>query len=286
LNDPSASEVRAATLATLVRIAEEAASLVAGIYHASSTAALEVEWKNPGDPVTRADREANALIVKALALAFPGLPIVAEESSKESYAGFTSEPYAFFVDPLDGTKDFVARTGEFAVMIGLVVRGKPALGVVTRPQPFVTYAGGPGVGVFRRARGATEHPFALTTNLRTLDQATVVVSRSHRSPAIDAALARLGACLLKPLGSAGLKAIAVATGDADLYVHPGQAGFLWDTAAPEAILRGAGAAVSDAYGNPLDYANAQLANHRGIVTGPMLLHGEAVRRLALREHLP
>jgi 3'(2'), 5'-bisphosphate nucleotidase len=193
---------QARELALLIGIAEAAARLIADIYHAPG--ALEVEWKAPGDPVTRADREANALIVDRLAHAFPGVPIVAEESAPQSYAGFESHPRVLFVDPLDGTKEFVARSGEFAVMIGLVEAGVPTLGVVTRPHPFATYAGGVGVGVVRRVPGFPDDLLTLDEEPAVMSDATVVVSRSQRAPEASAALLRLGARTLKPYGSAGL----------------------------------------------------------------------------------
>src|SRR5690606_10408540 len=105
-----------ATLEQMIAIAAEAAELVASIYDKP----FSVDYKGPADPVTEADRRANALICARLAAAFPGVPIVAEESPEEQWQHFRASERVFFVDPVDGTREFVARNGEFVVMIGLV----------------------------------------------------------------------------------------------------------------------------------------------------------------------
>ena len=107
-------------------VAREAAALILGVY----ATPFEVDFKVGDDPVTRADREANDYICAELARAYPGMPIVAEESDPASYAGFSKSSHVWFVDPLDGTREFVARNGEFAVMIGLAEHGRAVLGVV------------------------------------------------------------------------------------------------------------------------------------------------------------
>jgi 3'(2'), 5'-bisphosphate nucleotidase len=273
---------REAILVRMALAARDAAALIRQIYLApAATAALEVEWKTPGDPVTRADREANEHIVTALSKDFPGVPIVAEESEASSYQGHTSAALAFFVDPLDGTREFVARSGEFAVMIGLADQGRPVLGVVTRPQPFITFAGGPELGVYSEDHETGARRALTISSTRSLDAARVVISRSHRSPSIDAALSRLAARELVPYGSAGLKALQVVTGEADLYVQPKNAGYRWDSAAPEALVLGAGGVLTDALGSPIDYHANDLMNRTGVVAGSPALHGEAVRRLDL-----
>ena len=106
--------------------AKEAAALVMGVY----VAPFDVEFKVADDPVTRADRESNALLCARLTAAFPGVPIVAEESDPATYAGFAAAEAAWFVDPLDGTREFVAKNGEFAVMLGLAQAGRATVGVV------------------------------------------------------------------------------------------------------------------------------------------------------------
>ncbi len=109
--------------------AREAADLVMRVYETP----FEVQYKAKDDPVTRADRESNALLCDRLGHAFPGVPVVAEESEASAYAGFAQADAAWFVDPLDGTREFVARNGEFSVMIGLAVKGRAVIGVIVAP---------------------------------------------------------------------------------------------------------------------------------------------------------
>src|SRR5262249_54243426 len=106
---------RADDLATVLAIARDAAAIVLRVYQSD----FAVDYKRPGAPVTEADRAANTFIVDRLGAAFPGTTIVAEESTEASFAGWAGKERVFFVDPLDGTREFVAKNGEFAVMIGL-----------------------------------------------------------------------------------------------------------------------------------------------------------------------
>lgn len=267
----------AETLEAMLTVARAAAALVKRVYDAHD---YVVELKGPKDPVTVADRDANALIVAELARLFPGVPVVAEESPPEAFAGFETEPRAFFVDPLDGTAEFVARNGEFAVMIGLAEHGRPTAGVVVCPDGGRAFAGARGVGAFEVAATGARTPLT-GSRVTSLAEARCVVSRSHRDAAVDAALARLGCGALVPCGSAGIKAVRVATGEADLYVHPARAGMRWDTCAPEAIVTAAGSVLTDVRGAPYDYRSTALANSSGAICAPPALHALAVE--ALRE---
>jgi 3'(2'), 5'-bisphosphate nucleotidase len=131
-----------AELDVLVRIAAEAAAVVAEVYEQP----FEVEYKGPRDPVTIADRRANALIVERLEREFPGTPIVAEESEPESFAGFRDAPTVFFVDPVDGTNEFVEKNPEFVVMIGLLEGRTVTHGVIHAPMLGTAWAGAVGFG--------------------------------------------------------------------------------------------------------------------------------------------
>lgn len=124
-------------LDVLSEIAREAAALINAVY----AKPFEVEYKSPRDPVTLADRQANELICQRLARAFPGVPVVAEESDPASFAGYRTAERAFFVDPLDGTREFVKRNGEFVVMIGLLEAGRPVAGVILAPATGIRWVG-------------------------------------------------------------------------------------------------------------------------------------------------
>jgi 3'(2'), 5'-bisphosphate nucleotidase len=252
---------RSKALDRVLAIAREAGEGIAKVYAGS----FEVEFKGEDDPVTRADREANTLICAELARAFPGVPIVAEESEAASYAGFSRAPAAWFVDPLDGTRDFVARNGEFAVMIGLAEAGRSVLGVLVLPAFERSFVGAEGIGAFEVAAGGARTPIRVAQR-KALAGARVLVSRSRRVPEAEAKIAALGLVAV-PCGSAGVKGAKIACGEADLYAQPGNAGQLWDSCAPEAIVRAAGGQWRTGSGEPFDYARERLVNDRGIVAG-------------------
>jgi 3'(2'), 5'-bisphosphate nucleotidase len=233
-----------------------------------------VEYKSPGDPVTAADRAANVLIVDGLTKAFPGVPIVAEESAPSAYAGFEKAPAAFFVDPLDGTREFVARNGEFTVMIGLAEAGRATVGVVGWPTEGRTFTGVVGGG----CHDEKGRPLHVTTTTDPGD-ARCLVSRSRGSTAFLADLEVIGARELIPYGSAGLKAARVAAGELDLYVHPRTVGYRWDVCASEAVVRAAGGEATDTRGLPIDYGDIDLANYHGFVASNGHLHAEVIKRL-------
>lgn len=257
-------------------IATAAAAIVIRVYRGDGD--MNVEYKVGDDPVTRADKEANTYIVARLAEAFPRVPIVAEESDVSSYGDYMRSPRAFFVDPLDGTRDFVARTNEFAVMVGLAEGGRAVAGVVVEPVTGDVYYGAEGLGAFcTSASGETRKVSVSTTP--TLAEATIAVSRSHRSPAVDADLARLGAKALRHYGSAGLKAIRVAEGVFDAYIHTTTSGYRWDACAPDAIVSAAGGIYTDARGNTVNYRSLDLENSTGVLAANPMLHREALARL-------
>jgi 3'(2'), 5'-bisphosphate nucleotidase len=217
----------------LVRVAVAASSIIRRHYATK----FAVDYKIGDDPVTAADREANEFICAELTRAFPGVPIVAEESDPSTFDVRRDADACFFVDPLDGTREFVARNGEFAVMIGLARRGRAALGVVVAPETNRIFAGGPSVPSFEIVGGA-RRPISPRRDADA-KSARAVVSRSHTTPGTLEALARMGVTHIEKLGSAGLKAAAVACGEADLWIQNGPAGKLWDACGPEAIVLGA-----------------------------------------------
>jgi len=260
----------------LVRIARAAAAVVMRVY----ATPFAVDLKGPGDPVTEADREGNALICGELAASFPGEAILAEESVPEDpaeIAALTRRERVFFVDPLDGTREFADKNGEFAVMIGLAERGRAALGVVVMPTTGEALFGWSGSGegerggAFVEAADGSRRPLRVSA-VSAPAEATVVVSRSHRHPSLEPILDRLGVTRVVPTGSVGVKVARVVTGAADLYVHTGTGAKLWDSCAPEAVLRGAGGRFSDLEGRDIDYGSPDLLLAAGIVASNGALH--------------
>jgi len=264
-----------ARLETLIRIAADAAKLVLDVYKTPFT----VDYKGPADPVTEADRQANALICERLAREFPGVPIVAEESAPETFAGYESAPDIFFVDPVDGTSEFVDRNPEFVVMIGLVEGARATTAVMHAPALGTAWAGSVGKGAFRIDADGSRAPIRVSET-DALSGARLVSSRSHRSEKLDRALSALGVGEIVRVGSAGLKGVEVARGAVDAYVAPHYAGKRWDVCAADALVAASGGVVTDAHGEPVDYRAATLSNDRGLIASNGALHDKLRDKLA------
>jgi 3'(2'), 5'-bisphosphate nucleotidase len=183
------------------------------------------------------------------------------------------------VDPLDGTRDFIRGRRGFAVMIGLCVGGRPALGVVFQPTEGRLYYGGPDGAERVDTDGVVTH--LRVSTVRDLAAIRLVASASHRTEAIDRVRAALGVRDEMNVGSVGLKLALIAEGERDLYVNPASKSSLWDSCGPEAILAAAGGRLTDLAGAPLDYSGAtSLANERGLVASNGLVHDDVIARLA------
>ena len=194
---------------------------------------FEVRAKGDSSPVTEADEAADALISAGLRAAFPGVPLITEEQAA-SHA-LTAQSF-LIVDPLDGTKEFIQRRGDFTVNIAYVEGGVPLRGVVYAPaQGRLFYTQADGTSVEELADGTTRPIRVATPDNAAL---MVVASKSHRDAATDDYIARYAVRDMKSAGSS-LKFCLVATGEADLYPRLGRT-MEWDTAAGDAVLRGAG----------------------------------------------
>ncbi|NMC71200.1 MAG: 3'(2'),5'-bisphosphate nucleotidase CysQ [Myxococcales bacterium] len=245
MSEPAERWVREERVAA--ELARRAAEVVLRWYAGGDDVGLE--WKGRDDPVTAADKEANTLIVEALRRAFPGDAILAEESADD--LARLGRPRLWLVDPLDGTKEFVARNGEFVIMIALVEEGRPAAGAILHPVSGTLIRARRGGGAWAEDAGGTRR--LRVSERRDLAEFRLLVSRSHRSAKIDALRARLGLAHETPCGSVGLKMFRLATGEADLYVHLGGGTKEWDLAAPEILIREAGGMLTDAAGAPIPY---------------------------------
>jgi 3'(2'), 5'-bisphosphate nucleotidase len=259
--------------------AREAAEIVMTVY----ATPFDVHYKAVDDPVTRADRESNALLCERLERAYPGVPVVAEESAESEYAGFAKADAVWFVDPLDGTREFVAKNGEFAVMIGLSVGGGAALGVIVAPAWGRSFVGVVGQGAWEAKSDGARVPLHVSSK-SSLGDASIVLSRSRVSPRLAAQIDSLGAREVVRHGSSGLKGVLVALGTHDAYLQPGRAGMRWDACATEALVRAAGGRCTDATGAPIDYASEELVNSRGLVATNGALHDAVVAALRSDPH--
>jgi 3'(2'), 5'-bisphosphate nucleotidase len=243
-------------LQAAVELARGAGEILLEIYAKD----FAVAYKGVNNPVTEADQRANAYIVAELEKRFPEDGIVAEESVERGDA--VHKRRCWFVDPLDGTKEFIAKNGEFSVMIGLAIDGESALGVVYQPSLDKLYRGCDGKAVLEHHGQARE--------LRVSDksdtaQLKLVVSRSHRPANIAQIMQRLGTSSEMPSGSVGVKVGLIAEQQADLYVHVSDKSSLWDACAPEAILHAAGGHFTHVDGTPVNYASAETQNKKGIL---------------------
>lgn len=263
-----------ADLERLARIARDAGQGILRIYSGH----FDVDYKGPGDPVTDADRQANALICARLAAEYPDAAIVAEESSSESYAGYQQRARVFFVDPLDGTREFVARNGQFVVMIGLLVDDRPTLGVVYAPVSDTLWCGAEGLGAYRVDANGNQQTIHVG-EVPEPEDARITVSRSHPSEHLKQVLQGIKPRVVVPMGSAGLKGSHVADNSADAYLALGPAGKHWDACAMDAVVSAAGGRVTDARGEPLDYRSPELELEHGILAANPALHRSLVSRI-------
>jgi len=217
---------------------------------------FDVRRKGDHSPVTEADEKAEAIILPALAALTPGIPVVAEEEAAAGRIPQVGKGPFWLVDPLDGTKEFIKRNGEFTVNIGLIRDGVPALGVVLAPAQGQLWSGAEGRASKVDAQG---HRRAIACRPLPVHGAVVLTSRSHRNPeALDLWMEQFPGATLDFAGSS-LKFCKVAEGTADLYPRFGPTSE-WDTAAASAVLLAAGGMVTTFDGAPLAYAKPNFRN--------------------------
>jgi 3'(2'), 5'-bisphosphate nucleotidase len=242
---------------TLVRIARAAGEVVMRHYQSG----VEARVKSDRSPVTDADEEAEKLILAELAAAFPGVPVVAEEEAAAGRIADVGSRF-FLVDPVDGTKEFVKKGGEFTVNIGEIVDGRPVAGVVLAPAIGRLFVGEAGKGAFERTENITR---AIATRLPDADGLVAVSSRSHPDAKTDALLKTMPVKGHINAGSS-LKFCLVAAGEADIYPRAGTT-MEWDTAAGHAVLAAAGGTVTTWEGAPFVYGKPDFRNGAFIARG-------------------
>lgn len=245
-------------LEALVPIVRAAGAVVMDLYRTD----FAVRGKDDASPVTEADERAEALIVPALETLLPGVPVVAEEAVAAGRLPALGRRF-WLVDPLDGTKEFIGRNGEFTVNIALVEDGEPMLGTVFAPAIERLFLGATGVGAFVEEDG---HRRPIRCRAVAPAGLTVVASRSHGdAAALDAFLGGRRVAALTNAGSS-LKLCLVAAGEADLYPRLGRT-MEWDIAAGHAVLAAAGGRVLTLAGEPLRYGKPGLDNPHFVASG-------------------
>ncbi len=229
----------------LIKISREAGNAILDIYNTD----FDVEKKADQSPLTAADLASHKIIVEALKKLTPDIPILSEESAEITVAQRRSWSCYWLIDPLDGTREFVKRNGEFTVNIALIEDGEPTVGIVYVPVTGVIYYGDRKVGAFRQLPGEKRCKISVRPKHR--HPVKVAGSRSHAGESLKRYLTNLGAHEIISMGSS-LKLCLVAEGSADIYPRIGPTSE-WDTAAAQAVVEAAGGRVTDTQMQPLRY---------------------------------
>jgi 3'(2'), 5'-bisphosphate nucleotidase len=239
-------------LLDVTALAREAGRAILEVYASS----FSVQEKADSSPLTEADLRSEKLILAGLRRIAPEIPVLSEETGQSAWAVRRNWSRLWVVDPLDGTKEFVRRNGEFTVNIALVDNHRPVLGIVHAPALERDYFACEGIGAFRSDARAAGRPIRVSR--RGSGAVRVVGSRSHRGSSLDGFLSRVGAHELVEVGSS-LKLCLVAEGSADVYPRLGPT-CEWDTAAGQCVLEQAGGQVLKLDGEPLEYNREDTLN--------------------------
>jgi 3'(2'), 5'-bisphosphate nucleotidase len=232
-------------LEPVARLARVAGEKILDIYNSE----FAIEEKDDKSPLTEADMASHHAIVDGLKELTPDIPVLSEESASLPYAKRSSWQRYWLVDPLDGTKEFIKRNGEFTVNIALVDEGVAVLSVVHVPVTGVSYTACRGMGAFKQAPG--KEPWPIKVRKLGTGPVAVVGSRSHRGDSLNRFLEKLGEHEMVSMGSS-LKLCLVAEGAADIYPRLGPTSE-WDTAAAQCVVEQAGGIVTDTEMKPLRY---------------------------------
>ncbi len=257
-------------------LARDAGAILLAHYHSPFLVEQKINALLEMEEVTAADREANDLIVHRLLTEFPDDGILAEES-KDTERRLTKDR-VWLIDPMDGTKNFIQRDGDFAVQIGLAVGGEAVVGVVYQPVRDVLYRAARDGGSWIEA---PDKPAARMQVSRENDPGNMVLasSRSHRSPRMERVVESIGFKRETRRGSVGVKVGLIAEQQADIYLHLSPSTKQWDTCAPEVILIEAGGRLTDLFGQPLRYNDVRIDNRNGIVATNGAAHEMVIENL-------
>jgi 3'(2'),5'-bisphosphate nucleotidase len=254
-----------------VRLAHQAGTVIMGYFRTD----LIIEHKAGDEPVTIADRAADDLIRTGLQAAFPHDGLLTEES-EDDFSRLEKER-VWIVDPLDGTSDFVAGTGDFVVQIALAIRGYPSLGVIYHPVDERLFFAVRGEGAFMALNGQCQRlRVSLEANPTRM---CLIASRSHYSAFVQAAREALAIQTVRHMGSVGLKVSQVARGTCDLYLATNVAKE-WDICAPHTLLLEAGGKLTNLCGEHITYNRPEVIACRGIIGSNDRVHTQIVATLA------
>jgi len=264
-------------LEVVTELAREAGAILLRHYHSPFLVEQKVNALKELEEVTAADRESNDLIVRRLAAEFPDDGILAEESDDTERR--LDKDRVWMIDPMDGTKNFIRRDGDFAVQIGLAVNGESVAGVVYQPVRDILYRAARGAGSWIEGPDKSAAPMSVS-NIVAPHEMVLASSRSHRSPRMELVVSRFGFKDEVRRGSVGVKIGLITEQLADLYLHLSPSTKQWDTCAPEIILVEAGGRLTDLFGQPLRYNGVRVDNRNGIVATNGAAHGMVIENLA------
>ena len=264
-------------LEVVTELAREAGAILLRHYHSPFLVEQKVNALKELEEVTAADRESNDLIVRRLAAEFPDDGILAEESDDTERR--LDKDRVWMIDPMDGTKNFIRRDGDFAVQIGLAVNGESVAGVVYQPVRDILYRAARGAGSWIEGPDKSAAPMSVS-NIVAPHEMVLASSRSHRSPRMELVVSRFGFKDEVRRGSVGVKIGLITEQLADLYLHLSPSTKQWDTCAPEIILIEAGGRLTDLFGEPLRYNGVRVDNRNGIVATNGAAHEMVIENLA------
>ena len=269
-------------IAVATELARAAGAVLLRHYNSPFLVEQKVNALQETEEVTAADREANELIVGRLRREFPEDGILAEESTDTEHR--LEKDRVWLIDPMDGTKNFIRRDGDFAVQIGLAVNGESVLGTVYQPVREVLYRAvrGSGSWIEEKDRAARRMSVSHRTNP---NEMVLASSRSHRSPRMEQVVSTFQFKNEVRRGSVGVKIGLITEQQADLYLHLSPSTKQWDTCGPEIILHEAGGRLTDLFGQPLRYNGIRIDNRNGVVATNGAAHNMVIENLAplLRE---
>lgn len=240
--------------------------------------------KSDQSPVTSADYRANEMIQAVLTNTTPDIPIMSEESAHEPLEKRTLWPIYWLVDPIDGTQEFIARSGDFAVNISLIYQNQPVIGVIYWPTEKALYYASKGQGAFKSQKKQTQQIYVRQFNDVTNEPVIIAVSRRQPIASLMSKVNEDREYQTLPLGSCSLKSCIIAEGKADLFLRLGETGE-WDTGAPQCIVSEAGGKILDTEFTPLTYnLRNSLINPDFLVLGDQRVNWRNIVLYQFQEH--
>lgn len=263
-------------LNTAITLAQTAGKAIMEFYASDYLVEQKTTKDNFTEPVTIADKTASKIIVEGLAESFPDDGILSEEEIDSDSR--LDKKRLWLIDPMDGTKGFVEKNGDFAVQIGLADEGEMILGVVFLPFFNQLYYASKDSGAFLVENDETPQRLQVSEK-EDFSMMNLAVSRNHRSPKMSALTRHFGIPKEIERGSVGLKIGLIATQICDLYIHLSPRTKHWDSAAPEIIIKEAGGNLTDLFGKKIIYNTSDVHNHNGLLATNGESHQKAVEYL-------